>query len=122
IESRRQAALAAVHGQTHALRRRSLRTQAQLQSFFDQAGEARLLLRGERLGLGKQRVVQVERGFHGRPQQASRTDFCILQALEPRRTPTPRPSTLLPSTRYIRPINTRIKTITRITPSPPLGP
>jgi uncharacterized protein (DUF3084 family) len=82
VEPLRQAALAAVDGQAHGLRRHSLRAKAQLQSFFDQAGQARALLRGERLGLGELRVVQVERGLHGRSSNASFYRF-LYSTLEP---------------------------------------
>ncbi len=36
-----------------------------MQSFLDQSRQAGLLLRGQRLGIGKQGIVNVESGFHG---------------------------------------------------------
>ena len=43
---------------------RRLTAKAQLQTFFDQAGEAGALLSGQRLRVGKQLVIDVERSFH----------------------------------------------------------
>src|ERR1700688_1343810 len=65
IEPRSQPPFSAVDGQAHRSGRRSLRTQAQLQSFLDQASQARVLLSRQRFGLRQQRVIQVECGLHG---------------------------------------------------------
>src|SRR5258706_11966967 len=64
VESRSQPTFSAVNGQAHAAGWRPLRPQAQLQSFLDQASQARVLLSGQRFGLREQHVIQVECGLH----------------------------------------------------------